>query len=299
MRFTFTRSLWLIALLTSLVLCADAESHPEWTTPLAPFQIADNLYYVGSQDLAAYLVTTPAGNILINANLPSSPPLIRASVEQLGFRWKDTKILLNSQAHFDHTGGSAEIVRETHAQLMVMEYDAGVVESGGATDFLHASGSVPEYPAAHVDRILHDGDIVTLGGTTLVAHRTGGHTRGCTTWTMQVHLPKEPKDKLRNVVIVGGYTMWSDFRLIDTPSHPASYPGIADDFRRTFAVYESLPVDVFLADHGTHFGLLEKVARMPREGDEVWIDPKGYREAIEDGKRSFEENLAKQQADKK
>lgn len=183
------------------VLRLGGQIKPIWTAPLAPFRIADNLYYVGSQDLAAYLVTTPAGNILINANLPSSPPQIKASVERLGFRWKDTKILLTGQAHFDHSGGFAEVLRETHALSMVMEYDADVVESGGRTDFLHASGSVPIYPAAHVDRVLHDGDKVTLGDTTLTAHRTGGHTRGCTTWTMRVHIPGEPTGTCRDVVI--------------------------------------------------------------------------------------------------
>jgi metallo-beta-lactamase class B len=278
-----------------LVLRIDAQIRPEWTTPLPPFRIADNLYYVGSRDLAAYLVVTPAGNILINANLPSSPPQIKASIEQLGFRWKDTKILLTGQAHFDHAGGFAEVLRVTHAQSMVMEYDADVIASGGRSDFLHASGSVPTYPPAHVDRILHDGDTVTLGGTTLTAHRTAGHTRGCTTWTMRVHIPGEPANTRRNVVIVGGYTMWSDFRLVDTPGHPASYPGIADDFRHTFALYKSLPCDIFLTDHGEHFGLLDKLARMPQEGDAVWIDPQGYRTTIEAGERSFEKYLAEQQ----
>ncbi len=129
------RRLFLLFVL-SFALPALAEINPEWTTPLPPFQIADNLYYVGSQDLAAYLVTTPAGNILINANLETSPPQIRASVEKLGFKWADTKILLNGQAHFDHMAGAAQIVRETGAKNMVMEGDAEVVESGGRTDFL-------------------------------------------------------------------------------------------------------------------------------------------------------------------
>jgi metallo-beta-lactamase class B len=282
--------------LLSAVLPSGAQVKPEWTAPLAPFQISDNTYYVGSRDLAAYLVTTPEGNILINANLPTSPSQIRSSVEKLGFRWQDTKILLIGQAHFDHAGGSAEVVRETHAKLMVMEYDAGVVESGGKTDFLHDSGSISPYPPAHVDRVLHDGDTVTLGGVTLTAHRTGGHTRGCTTWTMRTHLAGEPQNKLRDVVIVGGYTLWSDFKLVDAPDHPASYPGIADDFRRTFAVYRSLPCDVFLADHGEHFGLLEKLARMPQQGEEVWVDPQGYRDTIDSGERSFEEYFSKQKA---
>src|ERR1700728_55192 len=142
MQLPFLRTLALLFLLTNSVPRIDAQIRPLWTAPLSPFRIADNLYYVGSKDLAAYLVTTPAGNILINANLPSSPAQIRASVEKLGFRWQDTKILLIGQAHFDHAGGSAEILRETHAQFMVMEYDAGVAESGGEGDFLFACGWV-------------------------------------------------------------------------------------------------------------------------------------------------------------
>src|SRR6187200_2743407 len=141
-----------------LAISAHAEINPEWTTSLPPFQIADNLYYVGSQDLAAYLVTTAAGNILINANLETSPPQIRASVEKLGFQWSDTKILLNGQAHFDHMAGAAQILRETHAQNMVMEGDAEVAESGGRSDFL--KDAVSPYPPAKVDRVLHDGETV-------------------------------------------------------------------------------------------------------------------------------------------
>ncbi len=249
-----------------LALSASAEINPEWTTPLPPFQIADNLYYVGSQDLAAYLVATPAGNILINANLESSPPLNRASVEKLGFQWAVTKILLNSQAHFDHMGGAAQILRETGAKNMVMEGDADVVESGGRTHFLFAIDAVPAYPQAKVDRILHDGDTVELGGVTFTAHKTAGHTRGCTTWTFTVHLPGDPADQLRNVVIVGGVGFWSDFRLIDAGDQKASYPGIAEDFARTFRVLQSLPCDIFLGAHGSYFGLMSKLPRLAEKG---------------------------------
>lgn len=291
----FVRTLGLLCLLVVLPLL-HAELKQQWTAPLKPFQIADNLYYVGSRDLAAYLVTTASGNILINANLPSSPGQIKASVEALGFRWKDTTILLQSQAHFDHAGGTAQVRRETHARTMVMEYDSGVIESGGKTDFLLATGSVATFPPAHVDRVLHDGDTVTLGRTTLTAHRTGGHTRGCTTWTMKVHMPGEPAGVLRDVVIVGGYTLWSDYQLVDRQGHPASYPGVADDFRKTFALYQSLPCDVFLGDHGEHFGLLEKLARMPQSGDAVWIDPEGYRSTIAAGETAFKALLVEQQA---
>jgi metallo-beta-lactamase class B len=291
----FVRTLGLLCLLVVLPLL-HAELKPQWTASLKPFQIADNLYYVGSRDLAAYLVTTASGNILINANLPSSPSQIKTSVEALGFRWKDTKILLQSQAHFDHAGGTAQVQRETHARTMVMEYDAGVIESGGKTDFLLASGSVATFPPAHVDRVLHDGDTVTLGDVTLTAHRTGGHTRGCTTWTMKVHMPGEPVGILRDVVIVGGYTLWSDYKLVDRPGHAASYPGVADDFRKTFALYQSLRCDVFLGDHGEHFNLLEKLARMPQAGNAVWIDPEGYRSTIAAGEEAFKALLAAQQA---
>jgi metallo-beta-lactamase class B len=278
-----------------LALSARAEINPEWTTPLPPFQIADNLYYVGSQDLAAYLVTTPAGNILINANLETSPPLIRASVEKLGFNWADTKILLNGQAHFDHMGGAAQVLRETHAKNMVMEGDAEVVESGGRSDFLSVSGSVPPYPPAQVDRILHDGDTVELGGVTLTAHKTAGHTRGCTTWTFPVHLPGEPADQLRNVVIVGGVSFWSDFHFVERPGHPASFPGIAQDFARTFRVLRSLPCDIFLGAHGSYFDLKSKLPRLAGEGPQVFLDPAGYKEFVAENQAAFEAALKKEQ----
>jgi metallo-beta-lactamase class B len=284
------------ALLLTSTLTSNAQIKPEWTTPLTPFKIADNLYYVGSQDLAAYLITTPAGNILINANLETSPPQIKHSIEQLGFRYTDTKILLNSQAHFDHMAGAAEILRETHARNMVMEYDADVASTGGRSDFLAASGSIPPYPPTHVDRVLHDGDTVTIGNMTLVAHRTGGHTRGCTTWTLRVHLPGDPPTVLRNVVIVGGVSFWSDFQFIDRPGHPASYPGIADDFRHTFRLLHVLPCDIFLGAHGSYFDLLGKLQRLPQEGPHVWIDPQGYTRAIDEAESAFNKEYARQQA---
>jgi metallo-beta-lactamase class B len=297
------RNIAFVLFLIPAVAPTSAQIDSAWTTPLAPFQIADHLYYVGSRDLAAYLITTPAGNILINANLESSPPQIKVSVEKLGFRWTDTKILLNGQAHFDHMAGSAEVLRETHARNMVMEGDAEVVESGGKTDFLASTGSVKPYLPAHVDRILHDGDLVTLGdprpehgGITLIAHKTPGHTRGCTTWTFRVHLPGEPRGTLRNVVIVGGVSFWSDFHFVDRPGHPASYPGIANDFRHTFQVLHALPCDIFLGEHGQYFDLLDKLARLPTQGPSVWIDPQGYQEFIADGEKTFEAALAIQQA---
>ena len=269
-------------------LLASAQSHPDWTTPLTPFRIAPNLYYVGSRDLASYLITTPAGDILINSNLVSSPPQIRHSVEQLGFHFSDIKILLISHAHSDHAGGSASILKQTHAQYMVMDGDVSSIESGGRTDFAHFS----QFPSAHVDRTLHDGSTVQLGGTTLTAHKTAGHTPGCTTWTLQVIENGKPL----NVVIIGSITALSEYRLVSAPGHPASYPGIAQDYAHTFAELQALPCDLFLASHGEYFDLLQKVARMKTEGPSVFIDPKGYKRAIAASRADFETDLAHQQA---
>ncbi|HEV2803506.1 MAG TPA: subclass B3 metallo-beta-lactamase [Chthoniobacterales bacterium] len=272
-----------------------AKIDPEWTTAVPPFQITDRLYYVGSEELAAYLVTTAAGNILINANLETSPPKIRASVEKLGFRWADTKILLNSQAHFDHMAGAAQIMRETGAKNMVMEGDADVAESGGRTDFLAPIGAVPSYPPAKVDRILRDAETVELGGVTLTAHKTAGHTRGCTTWTFSDHLRGEPGDRLREVVIVGGAGFWSDFRFVDAGGRKASYPGVAEDFARTFSVLRSLPCDIFLGAHGSYFGLKNKLPRLEKEGPRVFLDPAGYKDFVTNAQAAFETSLNKEQ----
>ncbi|MGH9587142.1 MAG: subclass B3 metallo-beta-lactamase [Acidobacteriaceae bacterium] len=264
-----------------------AQINLEWTTPQKPFRIAGNLYYVGSRDLASYLIVTPAGNILINGNLQTSPPQIRASVEALGFRWADTKILLNGQAHFDHSAGNAAILRQTGAKLMVMDADVSTMESGGRSDFAH----LPQFPPAHVSRILHDGSKVTLGGVTLTAHKTAGHTRGCTTWTMQV---KDDRGRILNVVIIGGFAALDSYRLIATPSHPASYPGIARDFERTFATLKSLPCDVFLGAHGGYFNLQQKLKETGPQGDSRWIDPAGYRRTVDEAQQAFELRLKQQ-----
>jgi metallo-beta-lactamase class B len=290
------RRLAFALIVTSLFsAAARADENPDWTTPLTPFRIADNLYYVGSRDLASYLITTPQGDILINSNVETSPPQIRHSVEQLGFHWSDIKILLISHAHWDHDAGSAAILAQTHAKYMVMDGDVPVVESGGATDFAYGDAKY-RYPPAHVDRTLHDGDTVTLGNVTLTAHKTAGHTRGCTTWTMRVHIPGDPASQLRNVVIVGSWNVNPGFRLVASHGKPASYPGIESDYVHTFAALNELPCDIFLGAHGVYFDMLAKLARMPQEGDKVWIDPDGYHRTVAERKAAFETELHKQQA---
>ena len=286
----------LLLVLFCICILAHSETNPLWTTPIAPFRIADNLYYVGSQDLASYLVVTSEGNILINANFATSPPEIRASVEKLGLNWKDTKVLLNSQAHYDHMGGAAAVIQQTRAKNMVMDGDVSVVETGAQTDFLSPSPNIPTYAPAHVDRILHDGDTVRLGSVTLTAHKTAGHTRGCTTWTMRSHLPGEPAGTMRNIVIVGGTGFWSEYHFVATPGHSVSYPGIVQDFQHTFVVLRELPCDVFLGAHGGYFDMLTKLKHYPQDGPRVFIDPAGYRDFVADAQQTFEQALRKQQA---
>jgi len=261
----------------------------DWTTPIAPFKIAENLYYVGSRDLAAYLVVTPQGNILINANLASSPPQIRASVEKLGIRWADTKILLNSQAHSDHTAGAAEILKETHARFMVMDGDVDAIETGGKADF---DPTLQRFPPARVDRVLHDNDTVVLGGITLTAHKTAGHTRGCTTWTMRT----QEDGRAVDVVIVGGWALNPGVRLVAGKGKPAAYPGITADFDHTFATLKALPCDIFLGAHGIYFDMLAKLARSRTVGPSVWIDPDGYRAAVLEHEADYRKELARQKA---
>src|SRR5260221_13095173 len=182
--------------------CAAAQNDPAWTEPFPPFHIAGNLYYVGSKGLANYLITTPQGHILINSDLEANVPLIRASVEKLGFKFTDIKILLISHAHWDHNAGSALIKAQTGAKYMVMDADVGVVESGGKTDFQYGNVATSLYTPTKVDRVLHDGNEVKLGGAVLVAHLTPGHTKGCTTWTMKV----QEAGKTYDAVIVGSPT---------------------------------------------------------------------------------------------
>lgn len=291
MRFSWAFLFALVTLAAPARLpAAHSAPQPDWITPIAPFRITDHLYYVGSRDLASYLIVTPAGDILINSNIESSPALIRRSVEQLGFHFTDIRILLISHAHWDHDAGSATILRVTHAKYMVMDSDVPVVESGGAKDFFYPHDT---YPPAHVDRILHDGDRVELGGVVLIAHKTPGHTRGCTTWTLRT----PDQGKLVNVVIVGSWYVNPGYRLVGRPGHSASYPGIAADYRRTFAVLKSLPCDVFLGAHGGYFDMLGKLARIHSgAGQSVWIDPEGYQKAVAARQQDFEAELKRQQS---
>jgi len=261
---------------------------PDWTVPFPPFRIAGNLYYVGSKGLANYLITTPRGNILINSDTVANVPMIKASIEKLGFKFSDTKILLISHGHWDHDAGSAQVKKETGAKYMVMDADVPVVESGGKSDFNYANSPSTFYESTKVDRVLHDGDEVRLGGTILVAHLTPGHTKGCTTWTMKV----TEGGRTYDVVIVGSPNVNPGFRLVNNEA----YPQIAEDYERMWRVLKSLPCDIFLGAHGDYFGMEQKYARLGAASVNPFIDPDGYKQYVAQKEQAFLVELAKQKA---
>lgn len=252
-----------------------AQGNPDWHREFPAFKIAGNLYYVGTADLAVYLVNTPQGNILINTDFKQDVPAIEKSIEQLGFKYSDTRIILISHAHGDHDEATGLVRKQTGAKLMVMDADVAAEES-----------AAPGRPGAHVDRVLHDGDTVELGGSKLVAHLTPGHTEGCTTWTVQVR----EGGRALNVVIVGSPNVNSGYILVGNKN----YPRIADDYVKTFAVLNSLPCDIFLGAHGAYFGLKAKYEKMKTGGANPFIDPDGYQAYVAERGDTFRKELARQ-----
>lgn len=271
------RAVVFVCFMALLPVTAGAQANPDWHRAIPGFKVAGNLYYVGTADLAAYLITTPQGNILINGNFKEDVPAIRKSIEGLGFKYADTKIILISHAHGDHDEGVGVIKSNTGARLMVMDADVAAVES-----------TAPGRPGAKVDRILHDRDTVELGGSTLTARLTPGHTPGCTTWTMQV----AEGGRMLNAVIVGSPNVNAGFVLVNNKN----YPGIAADYVKTFALLKTTPADLFLGAHGAYFNLKDK---LPKMGGAVnpFIDAAGYRAYVAEREQAFEKELAKQTAD--
>jgi len=268
-------------------ITALADQPAGWMEPFPPHKIAGNLYYVGSKDLASYLIATPEGHILINSSFEESVPLIRASIETLGFKFADVRILLISHAHSDHCAGSAVMIQETKAQYFVMEEDAASVESGGASKS-RLTASYTRFPPAKVDRRLKDGDEIKLGGSTLVAHLTPGHTPGCTTWTMQI----PEGGKILNAVIIGSPNVNPGYILVNN----REYPTIATDYERTFRFLKEQSVDLFLGAHGGYYDMNTKYARLGTSPVNPFIDPDGYRRYVADREQAFLAELAKQQA---
>ena len=232
-----------------------------------PHRVIGNIYYVGTESLGSFLVTTPAGHILINSDFEQTVPVIRASVEQLGFKFTDIKILLGSHAHDDHMQGDALVKQLTGAQVMAMEQDVPALEK-------MRPGGKP-HP---IDRVLHDGDEVTLGGVTLVAHLTPGHTRGCTTWSTTAR----DGTKTYNVVIIGSMGVNPGYKLVNNQD----VPNIAEEYRRGFDVLRKLPCDVPLGSHPAMFHLAEKYPRIGK-GPNPFVDPDGYKKEVDTEEKAF------------
>jgi metallo-beta-lactamase class B len=282
---TQTFVVWLVLATATVIGAQTKEQRPEWNQPAPPFRIIGNIHYVGTNELAAYLLTTSDGHILIDGGLPESAPLIEASIRKLGFKVEDVKILLTTQAHFDHVGSLAALAKASGGEVMVMVGDQGLVEHGGKGDYLF--GDTYTFPPAKVSRVLRDGAPVSLGGTTLTAIATPGHTRGCTTFTTTV----EEDGRQLLVVFAGSTSVNPGTRLV----RDESYPGIKADYEKTFDTLSSLKTDVFLGAHTGFFDLSGKRERLERgEKPNPFIDSAGYKKWLAGMKGQFDKVVAEQ-----
>jgi metallo-beta-lactamase class B len=231
------------------------------STQFPPHKIVGNLYYVGTNSLAAFLLVTPQGNILINSTYERNVPVIQKSIEQLGFKFSDTKILLGSHAHGDHQEGDALVKQLTGAQVMAMAEDVPALENMKPAGKPHP-----------IDRVLHDGDTVTLGGATLIAHLTPGHTRGCTTWTTKV----QEGGRSYDVVIIGSLGVNPGFQLVNNND----VPQIAEEYARAFKISRTLPCDIPLGSHPGMYNMAAKYAKLGK-GPNPFVDPAGYKAELD------------------
>ena len=281
--------------LIALALAAPAEAQTlkdalaalskKWNTPTEPFRITDNVYYVGTDGLASYLIVGPAWNVLIDTVMPDATDQIKANVAKLGFKLSDIKLMLDTHAHLDHTGGFAEIKRDTGAQMVSGAADKPLLEGG------YYPGAETEtalaFPAVKVDRAVRDGEVVTLGPISLTAHATPGHSPGCTTWTTNV-----TEGGQRHGVIFFCSATVALNRLVPNPTHP----GIVDDYRRTFERAPAIPGDVLLAPHPEMYGMAEKRTRLAAGGPNPFVSPGEFQTYLTKLKSEFEASLAKQTA---
>jgi metallo-beta-lactamase class B len=258
-----------------------------WTTPVAPLTIVGPIHYVGTEDLAAYLITTPAGHILLDGAVPSMAGAIEQSIRTLGFKPEDIRILLTTQAHFDHVGTLAHFKRISKASVRIMQGDDTLVADGGKSDYLLGGRADAHFEPVKPDVVLKDGDVIALGGVSLTAIHTPGHTPGCATYTMTV----ADGGRSYAVVFPGSTTVNPGTRLVRNPS----YPGIAADYRKTFDRLAALKPDIFLGAHASFFDLAGKRARMTAEGARAFVDPEGYRRLHAQKREAFDALVAAEQ----
>jgi metallo-beta-lactamase class B len=256
----------------------------DWTQSIEPFRIAGNIYYVGAKDLTSYLIVTPKGDILLDVGVNENAAMVQANIRKLGFDPRQIKIILNSHAHLDHAGGIAAMKRFTHARFIASARDKPVLESGGRADFRF--GPSPQFPAVKVDQVIGDGGKVSLGGVTMTAHLTPGHTKGCTTWTMPVTVDGQTRQALFlcSLSILPGYKLTGD----------PKYAEMGADYAHSYAVLHTLPCEVFLASHGMFYGMLAKrQAMLDHPGaPNPFVDPAGCKAFFDKNEAAFRKKLA-------
>lgn len=256
-----------------------------WNAPQAPFRIAGNLYYVGARNVAAYVLKTSDGLILLDTGFAQTVPQIATNLKALGMDMRQVKLIITSHAHFDHAGGVARVKADTGATLAASAPDAALLARGGAGDF--GGDGEASYARVTADRIVRDGERVTLGDVTLTAHVTPGHTRGCTTWSFRVN----DGGVARDVVYFCG-TSAPGYDLVDN----AEYPEIANDYRASFATMAALPCDIALVGHPQAIDLATKAERMRDGSDNPFVDRAGCNAYLDGQRAAFEREFAKQRS---
>lgn len=262
-----------------------AQVTKKWTTPFEPFHMIGNIYYVGTDGIAVYIIKTSGGLILMDTALPQSTGMIKDNIAKLGFKLGDIKYIMNTHAHFDHTGGFAEIKKETGAQLIAGERDKPLLEGGYYPG--DEKNADLGFPAVKVDRAVKEGDKVTLGDTTLTAHATPGHSPGCTSWEMTV----KDGNQDRNVLFFCSGTVALN-KLVGHPTHP----GIVEDYRSTYAKVKAMKVDVLLGPHPEVYGMQEKRAQMKDGAPNPFVKPGELATYAATLEQDFDKQLAKQTA---
>jgi metallo-beta-lactamase class B len=262
-----------------------ALTRPEWATPCPPFRIAGNLYYVGTYDLACYLITTRKGNILINTGLAASAQQIKENIKALGFKFRRIKILLNTQAHYDHLGAMAAIKKHTRAKLMVNEKDAAEVKSGGSSDYA-LGGNNSTFVPLTPNRLLHDGDTIRLGNMQMVMLHHPGHTKGSCSFLFTVN----DEQKSYRVLIANMPTIVTDSSFKAIPG----YPEIAADYAYTLKAMKNIQFDIWLASHASQFKLHSKHKPGDAYNPAAFFDQAGYDALLNDLQKDYEEKLKQQ-----
>ena len=293
MTFKSVRALMVVTVLTGALISSpavQAQNNPEWTRPFPPFKLIGNIYWVGSYDLSTYLITTPQGHILVNTGLAESAPNIKASVEQLGFKMSDVKIVTATHGHFDHVAAMADLKKMTGASLVISERDKDLLESGGGADFRWADTPSARFPAAKVDRTFKDGESISLGGTTLTTRLHAGHTKGATSFTTDVR----ENGKTYRVVIANMGSINPGVPVTGMPK----YPGIMQDYAQTFASQKAMTIDVFLASHASQFRMHDKYKPGDAYDPNRFVDPAGFLQGVSELEKAYLAQVAKEKAAK-